>query len=243
MQMPEVDGLELVRQMKARFSHVPVVLMTAHGSEEIAVEALRSGAASYVPKRNLNRVLRDTLQVVLDSVESRRGRQQLLQYMTSTKSRFTLDHNRAGPRALVSYCQDALKMMGVCSETMTLQVGTALLEALVNAIDHGNLELCSELREADDGSYETLRERRIGESPYGDRLVEVETYVSRDEARYVIRDEGAGFDPTSLPDPLDPENLLKSSGRGVLLMRAFMDEVTYNDRGNEVTLIKRRCAD
>ncbi len=58
----------------------------------------------------------------------------------------------------------------------------------------------------------------------------------------MIRDEGSGFDRSELPDPTDPENLLKSSGRGVMLMQTFMDEVIFNDRGNEVTLIKRRAS-
>ena len=51
-----------------------------------------------------------------------------------------------------------------------------------------------------------------------------------------------GFDPSLLPDPTQPENLEKVSGRGVLLMRTFMDEVIYNDAGNEVELIKRAPA-
>jgi anti-sigma regulatory factor (Ser/Thr protein kinase) len=63
------------------------------------------------------------------------------------------------------------------------------------------------------------------------------------EATFVIQDEGPGFDPASLPDPTDPENLDKVSGRGLLLMRTFMDEVSYNDRGNQVTMIKRTVAD
>ena len=57
-----------------------------------------------------------------------------------------------------------------------------------------------------------------------------------------VADQGAGLDPASIPDPLAPENLLRSSGRGVFLMRAFMDEVTFRDLrpGTEITLIKRR---
>jgi len=57
-----------------------------------------------------------------------------------------------------------------------------------------------------------------------------------------IADEGAGFDSTSIPDPLAPENLLRSSGRGVFLMRAFMDEVHFRQLspGTEITLVKRR---
>src|SRR5437588_10999292 len=53
LNMPEMDGLELVEEVRTRYAAVPVILMTAFGSEEIAIQALRKGAASYVPKRNL----------------------------------------------------------------------------------------------------------------------------------------------------------------------------------------------
>ena len=63
--------------------------------------------------------------------------------------------------------------------------------------------------------------------------------LCREEAVFVVQDEGPGFDPSSLPDPTEPANLERVSGRGVLLMRTFMDEVSYNQVGNEVTLVKR----
>ena len=57
---------------------------------------------------------------------------------------------------------------------------------------------------------------------------------------YIIRDEGPGFDHTDLPNPTDPENLTKLSGRGLLLIRTFMDHVEFNNTGNEITLVKHR---
>ena len=63
---------------------------------------------------------------------------------------------------------------------------------------------------------------------------------TRSEAQFVIRDQGPGFDPKSLPPAGQPGSLDPDTGRGLVLMRAFMDEVTFNERGNEVTLIKRR---
>jgi len=59
------------------------------------------------------------------------------------------------------------------------------------------------------------------------------------QAVFVVRDEGHGFDFGSLPDPTEPENIELASGRGVLLMRSFMDEVMFNEIGNEVTMVKR----
>ena len=67
LQMPEMNGLDLVLQVRARFPLVPVILMTAHGSEELAVRALTSGAASYVPKREMATDLLDTVESVIDS--------------------------------------------------------------------------------------------------------------------------------------------------------------------------------
>lgn len=240
LKMPVMDGLELVEQAKAKFPAIPVVLMTAYGSEEIAVLALQAGAASYVPKRNLPFDLKPTLEVVLEAAETRRDRLHLFQHMTAAQSQFTIGYDNAGVQALAAYCQDTLQLMKLCDEAQTRQVGTAIIEALRNALDHGNLELCSSLREADDGAYDRLRHERQREQPYAGRKVHVETSITRYEAQYIIRDEGPGFDCTTLPDPTDPENLLKPCGRGVMLMRAFMDEVTYNKQGNEVTMLKRR---
>jgi anti-sigma regulatory factor (Ser/Thr protein kinase) len=59
-------------------------------------------------------------------------------------------------------------------------------------------------------------------------------------AVFVIRDEGPGFDVATVPDPTDPENFTKPSGRGLLLIRTFMDEVKHNAAGNEITLVRRR---
>jgi anti-sigma regulatory factor (Ser/Thr protein kinase) len=63
---------------------------------------------------------------------------------------------------------------------------------------------------------------------------------THDQAIYIVRDEGPGFDPTKLPDPTDPANLEKTTGRGLLLIRTFMDDVTFNATGNEITVIKKR---
>ncbi len=64
--------------------------------------------------------------------------------------------------------------------------------------------------------------------------------LARNRAVFVIRDAGPGFDLSALPDPTCLPNLEKSSGRGIFLMRIFMDRVAYNTFGNAVTLVKYR---
>jgi len=69
------------------------------------------------------------------------------------------------------------------------------------------------------------------------KRVRVEVTLTSGAIRARVIDEGRGFDPCSIPDPTCPENLMKSGGRGLFLMRQLLDEVVYNDRGNEVTLV------
>ena len=92
----------------------------------------------------------------------------------------------------------------------------------------------------DEKNYRLLLEERRHTSPYARRRVHVLATETPTEARYVIRDEGQGFDPSRLPDPTDPANLEKTSGRGLLLIRTFMDEVRHNDKGDEIVMVKRR---
>ena len=96
------------------------------------------------------------------------------------------------------------------------------------------------MREGDRAAYRAMMEERRHVEPYKSRKIHVSVHVEEDHGISVIRDEGPGFDPRQLPDPTEPTNLEKPSGRGLLLMRTFMDEVAYNEEGNQVTLIKRR---
>jgi CheY-like chemotaxis protein/anti-sigma regulatory factor (Ser/Thr protein kinase) len=236
--MPEMDGLDLVAAVRRKYPSVPVILMTSRGSEEIAVQALQRGAASYVPKRALGQRVYDTIQKVLAVAVHQRHLSRLMGCMTRSECDFVLDNDSALIGPLVSYLQECMTRMGLYDDADLTRVGVALEEALVNAIYHGNLEIGSELRENDRAYYALVRRRRE-ERPYCDRRIYVRVSLTREAAEFAVRDEGNGFDPTALPDPTDPANLEKTCGRGVLLMRTFMDDVRYNDCGNMVTLTKR----
>ncbi|HLQ46740.1 MAG TPA: ATP-binding protein, partial [Planctomycetaceae bacterium] len=159
---------------------------------------------------------------------------------TSNELRFVLDNDLSVVPHLVSHLQDCVGLMRLCDDTSLLRTAIALSEALTNAIYHGNLEVSSQLRAGDGRSWFDLASERAQQQPYCDRKVHVAASVSRDAATFTIRDEGPGFDPSTLPDPRDPSNRAKASGRGLLLIRCFLDEVHHNAAGNEITLLKRR---
>lgn len=238
LMMPEMAGLELLTTVRSRFPGVPVILITSMGSEELAVEALRRGAASYVPKRRLTRDLLSTVESVLATVAHQRMQGRLRECLARSEFAFVLHNDSTLFHPLIEFVQAAVGQMGLCDEADQTRLGVALEEALANALYHGNLEVSSQLREENDAAYHTLVAERRQQPPYRDRRIAVEVSLTRRQAVFTIRDEGRGFDPSTLPDPTDPSNLEKVSGRGVLLMRSFMDEVRYNDLGNVVTLVK-----
>lgn len=240
LQMPGMTGLELVEHIKNTYPSIPVILMTAYGNEEIALRALQKGAASYVPKRNILRDLPATIEELLDLVHADRHRRRVLECLTHSESQFVMDHEMSLIPPLVRHLQEHLARMEICDQTELIRIGVALHEALVNAVEHGNLEVSSTLREDDMRAYYRLTEERRGRKPYRDRRVYVTVRETRGEVAYVVRDEGPGFDPTTLPDPTDLANLSRVTGRGLFLIRTFLDEVRHNDRGNEITMIKRR---
>jgi CheY-like chemotaxis protein len=238
--MPEMDGLEIVAHVHETYPAVPTILMTSRGSEEIAVQALQAGASSYVPKRVLEEHLLTTVNEVVELSRERDVESQLLGMVRRSAYEYCIADGVRFVRPLVRHLQEAVLRMGLCDRSDCTQVAVALHEAIFNAAEHGNLEIDSGLRETSLAAYNELIDERSRRSPYQERRIYVEAELDREQARFTIRDEGPGFDPDSLPDPRDPANLEKLSGRGVLLMRTFMDEVTYDTTGSEVTLVKRR---
>ena len=237
--MPDMDGLELTRAIGEQYPGLPVVVMTAHGSEDVAIAALRAGAVNYLPKDDLRRDLGEALRAVLSAARAAKVKAQVGQFLVRSESRYVLGYQRGAGEALLAHLTDDLTQIGVLGETEVLQVRTALTEAVRNALDHGNLELDSRLRESSDRAYRELGLERAQLEPFRSRRVHITAHVTPTEIVYVVRDEGRGFDQSCLPDPRASENVLASSGRGVLMMRMFMDEVRFNAAGNEVTMVLR----
>jgi len=243
LQMPEVNGLELVSAVRNKYPQIPVILMTAQGSEEIAMEALRLGAASYVPKRILARELLPTVRRVLSQASEDRSQTALMHRLQHRDEHYRIETDLSLMMALSKHLQQQLGEAWQLDKSARLRIGTALEEALLNSFYHGNLEVSSKLKEDDFALFYSTAEQRQQQSPYKDRTVEVELIMTPVTASIIIRDEGPGFDPSTLPDPRDIENLDRPCGRGVMLMRSFMDDVQYNATGNQVTLTKRRFAE
>lgn len=239
LRMPGMTGLELVKQVRERWPRLPVVLMTSMGSARTAVQALHAGAISFVAKAELEEQLAETIDEVIELVAARQDEQRLLARLVVHNSEFLLPNDPSLVLPAVTWITAELQRCDFGDEATRNQVGMALSEALSNAMIHGNLALSSDLRDRDRSAYDAEIAWRRQQSPYSDRRVRCVTRVESGTFEARIEDQGAGFDIAALPDPTQPENLLRARGRGVFLIHTFMDEVEYTKPGNAVTLRKR----
>lgn len=237
-----VNDSRFLRTARREHPSIPIILLTADEyDEEAVVRGFILGAARYLPRGRISRSLVPTVQRVLRLAKAGRRDLRLLECLSETESRFVIRKNeRDMIPVLIGYLVDTADEFGLCSERDRLHLALCLDEALMNALIHGNLEINSDVREEDSEEYEALIDERLRTPPYGERTITVSGLFSLEQVEFVIHDEGSGFDPADVPDPTRPENLDRTTGRGVYLMRTFMDDVQYNARGNEVRLVKRR---
>ncbi len=239
MHMPEMDGLELVTAVREMNPAIPVVLMTAMGSEEMAARALRAGAASYVPKRRLAEDLVDTLRQVVSTAQGERTMGRLMHHVSESDTTFSLFTDRSLIRMAVDHVLHLLRSLPLRDQTERLRVGIALEEALNNAYYHGNLEV-REAAGADRRKYAEVAAARRAEKPYSDRRIHLRIQIDRCRAEFRVRDDGHGFDWRPW---MSGDSVAQQEGRGIALMRSVMDDVQFSDAGNEVLLRKNRYRD
>lgn len=231
--------LPLLDAIKKLAPDLPVVLLMREGSESITLRALRHGsAAGYASANNFAEELPEILERVASAVRSTRDRKRLKSCLTRIDIEFRLENDLTMVPILVAEVQDDLSWLGFLDRSARIRLGVALEEALLNAMVHGNLEVTSDLRQKDESHYHAAIAERRKSRPFSGRKVRFTAKLRADRAVFSVTDQGPGFDPTSLPDPTDPANLERVGGRGLLLIRTFMDEVKFNRKGNRITMTK-----
>ena len=244
LEMPEVNGLELVQAMREEYAHVPAILVTARGSESLASEALQKGAAGYVPKNHLQSLLNDTIVDVLGVIRTDASFAKLISTLKRNVFEFEMPNESDLISPLVGLLMQVVSGMELIGGAEMNRLGVAIEHAVMNAMYRGNLQLGPSVTPPHhaiiyDDATTDLIERRKNEEPYKDRKIYVTAIASVDEIRVVIRDEGNGFDTSKIPESVPDDVFAAESGKGLTLMKSFADELSFNEAGNEVTMVKK----
>ncbi len=168
LRMPEMDGMQLVKAVRQRFPMVPVILMTAHGSEEIALRALMAGAADYIPKSKLCAELLKSVEGILEFASGGFGWRRLTRCLRHEDLEYELENDPLLIPPLVQQVKQVARELGVVDDTDAVRLAKGLAEALCNAMYHGNLELSGEqtrIAAEQESSSQGIVARRRGSRP------------------------------------------------------------------------------
>jgi anti-sigma regulatory factor (Ser/Thr protein kinase)/ActR/RegA family two-component response regulator len=208
----EHAGVQLLSEIKRKRLMVPVVVSSDEGQQPGVVKAFKMGAANFLRSPYNKDELRNIVEKTLAYKLRFVDDLKILPYVRE-KIDFELPSDVSLMNGVLQYLIERVSQLGIIKPERS-NLFVALDEAFVNAVKHGN--------------HNDPR-----------KLVRITAELSSKEARFTVEDEGDGFNVQEIPDPRDPANLFKASGRGVLLIYNIMDEVKYNERGNRLTMVKR----
>ena len=189
-----------------------VTPLTAKVTSPSIIKAFKVGAANYLRSTYNREELREVVEKTLAYKLRYVDDPNVLSHVHE-KIEFELPSDLALMNGVLEYLQERVAKLGLIKPERS-NLFVALDEAFVNAVKHGNKN-----------------------DP--NKLVRITAELTPQEASFTVEDEGEGFDITQIPDPCDPANLFRTSGRGVLLIYNIMDEVEYNAQGNRVKMVKR----
>ncbi|MCB2226392.1 MAG: response regulator [Desulfarculaceae bacterium] len=213
VRMPYLDGLQLLKAAKDLNPRLPVVVISGYGEAETVVQALKAGAENFLAKP----LDLDALEHVVEqslSLASIQPRGCALPTIWQ-QTRMEAPSRPECVQEVVYQLALSAVAVGFARPDLDNHLKLALVEAVTNAMEHGN---------------------RWDQ----DKQIRVTAEITSGEIQVTIRDEGEGFDHHSVLNPTANERLLSERGRGVFLIKSIMDQVIYNESGNEVTLIKRQ---
>lgn len=241
--MPEINGLDLVTILRERCPGLPVVLITAHGSEDLAVRALAEGAASYVPKHQLSDRLLATIEQVLAAARADRGYETFQSCLQDARLRFLVGSHEGVFDQLTDVACGMSGSVGLCDSHDQLRLAVALRGLLLVGHYVGNLELPIDVLDELDVPSAAIHapiEQRRASTPYRTRRLEVQIELSSARGEFRARHEGPPFplglfggDAGRLPNA-------PNACRELILMRAFADELEVSADRRTISMVRLR---
>jgi CheY-like chemotaxis protein len=212
--MPGMSGFDLIREVSKKHPAIPIIVVTAFGTYDHLMEAMSLGAFNFitkpVKKEHLWRILEKGLRIPRFTVEKSKA----LPYLTH-KIELTIPSRLELVEGVSYQIVQAAEAAGFPPKAVSFSIPMTTDELLINAIEHGN---------------------RFAE----EKKVYINAVIDGKKFEILIRDEGSGFDVKGIPADFSPQDLLNERGRGIIIIKHYMDELIYNEKGNEVKAVLYR---
>ena len=241
MQMPNMDGLQLIREMQERWPTIPSVLLTSFGSETLAVDALSAGAATYLSKDHMHIQLVDAVQRIKEFSIANNESLELKGVMATNSVDFVTDNSLERITPLVCLILRMLTSMNVLNTRGRIKIAEAVHFLLSHFIFHENLEQpvndapmsFSDMVDAagsDNGSLNSEQSEN--------RFVSVSVSLEKGSLSIKASHQGPQTLIQNCPLPGTPNSFSNERSRGMMLLTSVFDEVMLGKR-NDITLVKK----
>ena len=217
LQMSGIDGMKLLEHIRNEFPEVLVIIITAYGTIDTTVSALKKGAYNFISKPIQIHEFLDMIEKVVEKINDIKYNY-LVHHYCDSKLNFVFPAKKEFIGGVSKHIQRALDNMGYERNMQSrMVIPFAVEEAISNAIVHG------------------CKENEV-------KKVSVKCHISNEKVTISVEDEGDGFNVKSIPDPMNIDQIDNKAGRGLLLLRCYMDDVSFNESGSCVTMVKYRKA-
>lgn len=239
VRLPKMSGIDFISRLRDKEINTPFIVITGNQDIEISIRALRLGAVDFFIKPFRMDAIRHSLQkfenlfIFSQELISKNHFQ-----LTHSKQNFAINPSLKNLNQYVNLVMRSISLIPGIHTDDILSIKLALYELLGNAIEHGFAGI----------SYEHKASLLSSDVDYVDHVDQICSNINEcvlleigfeDQKVYVsLKDRGAGFDPSKVPDPVTDPNASYLSGRGIFLARMNVDELVYNDIGNEVSFSK-----
>lgn len=234
------DEIHLLLRSRQRPVDAEVIGLLSR-DEEMLGEAIRSGINDFLlaPVRPDEFMAR--LRMALARLRSTRSYRRASGYLTTNSLTMHLPTDRQLIIPVADMLTRDLHPRGQATEEQAFHIRLTLSEVLTNAMEHGSLEISLEEKivALEDGTFEELFAQRMARPDLAGRVVSVSMDLSPSEVRYIIGDEGPGFNVEKVMDRLSEPRPELPCGRGLYLIKHFMDGFRYSRGGRRVELIKQ----
>ncbi len=238
IQMPIMDGLELLEAVRGQKSDTIFIVVTAFGSEEYAIKALRLGANNYLKKPIIRADLVALLKKYKFTIESKQLTSKKYGKVIRREFSVIFPSTMNLIQQFVDQLVSEVEHLFQDSEQTNIELG--LVELITNSIEHGNMEISysEKSKSLQDNTLHILYEAKQHDPVISNRVVTVNFKMDSEGCEWTISDEGKGFDWQNVPNPVKGDNILELHGRGIFICRFLFDSIEYFGKGNQVRVKK-----
>jgi len=238
---PNIKGIDLIKKGYIKPENFYIVMMTGQPlREDMVNNMLKLGINEFIQKPLRLNDLRKILFHAMSSILEKKYFLNAAKKLEKATMEFIIPNEISLVGAIAKMIIRNIEGFNFTENPKFLL--TAIVEAISNAIIHGNLEIPSSFKDKGFKLFQEELDRRVNDEKYKDRKVYISSYLDRKIFRIKIRDDGNGFDWKSYLEKIGNINILSSYGKGISIIKSAFDEVYWNEKGNEIIMIKHPLA-